>query len=74
MNVTPLSFPAIPEYLDDPVTFVCRANGAMLLALQSGEAWLYRVHGDHWCSFRRATPDDLRAICAAPRMPQMGVA
>jgi hypothetical protein len=74
MKVTPIAFPAIPEYLDAPVTFVCRVNGPMLLATWCGEAWLYRVHGDHWCSLRKATADDLRAITSAPRMSQAGVA
>lgn len=68
MKVTPIVFPAIPEYLDAPVTFVCRARGPMLLAVQSGEAWLFRVHGKHWCSLRRATAGDLEMILAAPGM------
>lgn len=74
MSAAMLSFPPIPEYLDAPVTFVCRAHGPMLMAVQSGETWLYRVHGDHWCSLRRGTPDDLRALCEALGMAQAGVA
>jgi hypothetical protein len=68
MKVTAVSFPAIPDYLDAPVTFVCRAHGPMLLATLSGEPWLFRLHGKHWCSLRRATVGDLEMILAAPRM------
>jgi len=73
MTVTAVSFPEIPEYLDAPVTFVCRAHGPMLLATLSGEPWLFRMHGKHWCSLRRATAGDLEMIRSAPRM-QAGAA
>jgi hypothetical protein len=74
MKATPIFFPDIPGYLGAPVTFVCRQNGAMMMAEWCGEAWLFRVHGDHWCTLRRATAEDLRAVLAAPRMSEAGAA
>lgn len=26
------------------------------------ELWIFRVHGDHWCSVRKATSDDVDAV------------
>lgn len=26
------------------------------------EIWIFRVHGDHWCSVRKATPNDVEAV------------
>ena len=65
MKATVISFPPIPEYLGAPVTFVCSRNGAMMLAELGDDCWLFRVHGDHWCSLRKATPEDLMKIRAA---------
>lgn len=65
MSATLLSFPPIPAYLGAPLTFVCGQHGAMMLAEWADECWLFRVHGDHWCTMRRATPEDITALHAA---------
>ena len=64
MKATAILFPPVPEYLGAPVTFVCARHGAMLLAEWADQAWLFRVHDDHWYGLRKATPDDLRQLRA----------
>lgn len=36
----------------------------MLADAGNGEVWLYRRHGDHWCSVRPATEQDVASFDA----------
>lgn len=62
--------PKIPAYLVGPFVFVDARLGVTMLAgwpVLAGvrtevDPWIFRVHGDHWCTVRRATINDLETI------------
>ena len=40
------------------MVFEDRNLGIVMVAGKPGEQWIYRVHGDHWCSVRPVSADD----------------
>jgi hypothetical protein len=62
--------PAVPAYLVDPFVFADARLGIAMLAgwpvvanvRTEVDLWIFRVHGDHWCTVRKATLNDLETI------------
>jgi hypothetical protein len=63
--------PRVPSYLVGPFIFVDARLGITMLAgwpvvstarVSEIEPWIFRLHGDHWCTVRKATIDDLETI------------
>lgn len=62
--------PHVPSYLIGPFIFVDARLGIAMLAgwpVLAGvrsevEPWIFRLHGDHWCTVRKARIDDLETI------------
>jgi hypothetical protein len=65
--------PRVPSYLVEPFIFVDARLGITMLAgwpvrmtafkkWDTVEPWIFKLHGDHWCTVRKATTDDLETI------------
>ena len=52
------TIPLIPRWLVNPMVFEDHNLGIVMVAGKTGEQWIYRVHGDHWCSVRPVSADD----------------
>lgn len=74
--------PKVPSYLIGPFIFVDARLGITMFAgwpltstkpvlgvtlVSEVEPWIFRLHGDHWCSVRKATIDDLETIANLKR-------
>jgi len=70
--------PKVPSYLVGPFIFVDARLGIAMLAgypvrTKAGEPataiepWIFRLHGDNWCTVRKAGDDDLEPIANLKR-------
>jgi hypothetical protein len=63
-----IQLPPIPSYLTDAYVFLDARLGVAMLANmpvirgKPGESWLFRVHGDHWCTVRAAGWNDIETV------------
>jgi hypothetical protein len=63
-----ITLPPIPSYLTDAYVFLDARLGVAMLANmpvvrgKPGESWLFRVHGDHWCTVRAAGWNDIETV------------
>lgn len=61
--MTSPQIPQVPPYLQSPIVFMDFRLGLVLAATwPDGKLWLYRLHGDHWCSLREAGPKDVMIV------------
>lgn len=69
-----LRWPEIPSHMVDPLVFRDVNLGIVLVASQgNGDKWIYRVHGDHWCSVRKVDERDGFRMVHALNLPRVTV-